>query len=53
MLERQNDLHCTISAIDVRDNGTTIHAMTNMDEYGKVRFSITLVSCGDRTGGEC
>ena len=53
MLERQNDLHCTISATDVRDNGTTIHAMTNMDDYGKVRFSITLVSSGDRTGGEC
>ena len=32
MLERQNDLHCTISATDVRDNGTTIHAMTNMDD---------------------
>ena len=24
MLERQNDLHCTISATDVRDNGTQV-----------------------------
>ena len=53
MLERQDDLHCTISATEVRDDGVTFHAVTNMNDYGKVRFSLNLVSSGDRTGGEC
>ena len=53
MLERRDDIKCTISSTDVRDEGTTSHAVGNMDDYGKVRFSLTLVSSGDRTGGEC
>ena len=44
MLERKDDLHCTISSTEVRDDGVTLHCMTNMDDYGKVRFSLTLVS---------
>ena len=53
MLERKDDLHCTISATEVRDDGVTLHCMTNMDDYGKVRFSLTLVSAAspDRSGG--
>ena len=47
MLERRDDIKCTISSTDVRDEGTTIHAVGNMDDYGKVRFSLTLVSSGD------
>ncbi|MAB26375.1 MAG: hypothetical protein CL580_01750 [Alteromonadaceae bacterium] len=39
MLERKDDLQCTISATEVRDDGVTLHCMTNMDDYGKVRFS--------------
>ena len=55
MLERKDDLQCTISATEVRDDGVTLHCMTNMDDYGKVRFSLTLVSAAspDRSGGEC
>ena len=53
MLEKRDDIKCTISATDVRDDGTTIHAIGNMDDYGKIRFSLTLVSSGDRAGGEC
>jgi len=53
MLERQNDIACSISSTDIRDEGTTLHAVGNMDDYGKVRFSLTLVSSGDRAGGEC
>ena len=53
MLERQSDFECAISSAEISDEGTTIHAVTNMDDYGKVRFSITLVSSGERDGGEC
>ena len=55
MLERKDDLQVTISATEVRDDGVTLHCTTNMDDYGKVRFSLTLVSSvsPDRTGGEC
>ena len=53
MLERQDDLHCTITTTDIRDDGVTLHCMTNMSDYGKVRFSLTLVSSSDRSGGEC
>ena len=55
MLERKDDLQCTISATEVKGDGVTLHCMTNMDDYGKVRFSLTLVSVAspDRTGGEC
>ena len=55
MLERKDDLQRTISATEVRDDGVTLHCMTNMDDYGKVRFSLTLVSAAspDRTVGEC
>ena len=55
MLERKDDLHCTISATEVRDDGVTLHCMTNMDDYGEVRFSLTLVSAAspDSSGGEC
>ena len=51
MLERQDDLHCTITTTDIRDDGVTLHCMTNMSDYGKVRFSLTLVSSSDRSGG--
>ena len=44
MLERKDDLQCTVSATEVRDDGFTFHCMTNMNDYGKVRFSLTLVS---------
>ncbi len=55
MLERKEDLRCTISATEVRDDGVTMHCMTNMDDYGKVRFSLTLVSAAspDRSSGAC
>ena len=43
MLERKNDLQCTVSATEVRDDSVTFHCMTNMNDYGKVRFSLTLV----------
>ena len=39
MLERKDDLQCTVSATEVRDDGVTFHCMTNMNDYGKVRFS--------------
>ena len=35
MLERKDDLHCTISSTEVRDDGVTLHCMTNMDDYGR------------------
>ena len=41
MLERQDDLHCTITTTDIRDDGVTLHCMTNMSDYGKVEFSLT------------
>jgi len=53
MLERQDDLKCAITSTDIRDDGVTLHCMTNMSDYGKVRFSLTLVSSSDRSGGEC
>ena len=53
MLERQDDLNCTITSTEIRDDGVTLHCMTNMSDYGKVRFSLTLVSSSDRSGGEC
>ena len=55
MLERKEDLNCKISSTEVRDDGVTLHCMTNMNDYGKVRFSLTLVSSAspDRSGGEC
>ena len=55
MLERKDDLQCTVSATEVRDEGVTFHCMTNMNDYGKVRFSLTLVSAAshDKSGGEC
>ena len=39
VLERKDDLQCTVSATEVRDDGVTFHCMTNMNDYGKVRFS--------------
>ena len=34
---------------------TALRRMTNMDDYGKARFSLILVSAAssDRSGGEC
>ena len=55
MLERKDDLHCTISSTELRDDGITLHSLTNTDDYGKGRFSLTLASAAspDRSGGEC
>lgn len=55
MLERKDDLNCLVTSTEVTDDGVTFHCMTNMNDYGKVRFSLTLVSgtSPDRSGGAC
>jgi hypothetical protein len=55
MLERKDDLNCLVTSTEVKDEGVTFHCMTNMNDYGKVRFSLTLVSATspDRSGGAC
>ena len=55
MLERKDDLQCTVVATEVRDDGVTFHCMADMSDYGKVRFPLRLVSAAspDKTGGEC
>lgn len=49
--KRQDDTVASITNIEVRDDGSTIHAEANMPAYGRVRFSINLDSSGDRSGG--
>ena len=41
---REKNDSVTVSATEVRDDSVTFHCMTNMNDYGKVRFSLTLVS---------
>jgi len=55
MLERKDDLNCLVTSTEVKDEGVTFHCMTNMNDYGKVRFSLTLVSATspDRSGDAC
>lgn len=52
-LERLSDFTAHVDAIDVTNERSTINASAEMESYGRVRFSLTLESGGDRTGGMC
>ena len=50
-LEKQANFVATVTGTDVKKDQTTIHCITNMESYGRVRFSVTLEIAGDRSGG--
>ena len=50
--QRQDTVIATVTSTEVRDDGTTINAQSEMGRYGMVRFTINLESSGDRLGGK-
>ena len=52
-LERLSDFTAKVDAIEVTNERSTINASAEMESYGRVRFSLTLESGGDRSGGMC
>ena len=50
--QRQDTVNATVTSTEVRDDGTTINAQSEMGRYGMVRFTINLESSGDRLGGK-
>ena len=43
-LEKQTDFVATVTGTDVKKDQTTIHCITNMESYGRVRFSVTVLT---------
>lgn len=49
--KRQEDAVAQITSTEVKDDGVTISAMSDMGRYGKVRLTVNLESSGDRSEG--